>query len=826
VTPLPIDDALPGLIDALSTRRAALVVAPPGSGKTTRVPPALLDSGRFSGKILLLQPRRVAARLCAARMAFERGQRVGEEIGYRVRFDERVGPRTRIEVLTEGLLTRKLMSDPFLEGVDVVILDELHERHIDGDLAIALLRDLQQEARPDLKVVAMSATLDAGPIARFLGDAAGPAPILRAEGRPYPVELRYDPRPDDRYLDHRVALAVGDMLRATDAGHVLAFLPGVGEIERVAERLAAMELDGARVVALHGRLSLDDQDAAITAKGGRRVILATNVAETSITVDGVVAVVDSGVQRVSRFDPALGTTRLLTEPIPQANADQRAGRAGRTGPGLCRRLWTEADQAGRPAHGEPELFRSDLSGMALTLIDWGADPRTFAWLEAPATGALERALELLRFLGALGPDGALTPTGRQLARLPLDPRLGRVVQEGHRRGVLIAAAGAAALASERDPWERSGLAVDLLDRVGWIDARGTGADPRSLAQVRQVRDQLVQLAQAAWGSPQARAGNVEEAVIAALLAGFPDRVGQRRAPGSRRFRLSGGAGAELGPGVEIGEAELIVAVNLDANPRSADLTIRVAGVLPPSLVTRTREVQLQWDPTRESVVHRAVERFGALILKEGPPPGPADPEAVAAVLVDALRRDGRPILPIEGEVAQWIARLRFLARTLPEAELPVWSADLRELHAELCYGRRSFTELRNLDLLGELQGRLPHAIRALVEAEAPARMEVPSGSTVALDYGDGEGAPVLAARVQQLFGMADTPRLARGRVALMVHLLAPNRLPVQVTQDLRSFWTRTYQEVRKDLRGRYPRHAWPEDPWTAIPEDRPKRRRP
>jgi len=793
---LPIDDVLPELVSALRRHRAAVLVGPPGSGKTTRVPPGLLYAG--FGKVVVLQPRRVAARLAARRIAEERGAGLGGEVGYAVRFDRRTAPDTRIEVVTEGLLTRRLQADPFLEGVGAVVLDEFHERSLHADLALALLREVQGEVRDDLAVVVMSATLDPGPVAAFLGG----CPVVEARGRPHPVEVAYVPRPvHPREVDRACAAAVRRALEASE-GHVLVFLPGVAEIERTADRLADIE---AAVLPLHGRLPLAAQDRALAPSARRKVVLATNIAETSVTLDGVTAVVDCGLARVPRFEPALGLTRLETVPIPRASADQRAGRAGRTGPGVCFRLWTEREHARRPEAAEPDIRRLDLAPALLEVRAWGADPRRFGWFEAPPAGSLAGAEELLERLGAVH-GGGLTAVGREIAALPLHPRLARVVVEGRARGCLRAAAGAAALAEEVDPW--AGQPGDLLDRIALLDRNDAGADRRALRRVRRVRDQVLRAAGRTDGGDA-----LEEAVVRALLAGFPDRVGQPRGPHDPRVLLASGTGATLD---EPTAAALLLAVSLAPGRREPRITL-AAPVDEAWLDVREDEV-LAFDPDREAVVHRRVRRNGALVLGERPPDTPADPARVAAILAEAARAAPDRALP--GDDAGFLARLRFLARAMPALDLPTFEP-LEDLLPELCMGRRSFAELRALDLRTELAGRLTWPQREALDRHAPERFEVPSGARVRLDYRP-EGPPVLAARIQQLFGLAETPRVAGAPVLL--HLLAPNGRPAQVTRDLASFWRTTYTQVRADLRGRYPKHAWPDDPLDARPEDRPRRR--
>ena len=806
--PLPIDDALPVILGALRAAGQAVVVAPPGSGKTTRVPCAVLDSGLVgAGVVLVLQPRRVAARLAARRVAWERGVQLGGEVGYQVRFERRVGPATRVAFLTEGLLLRRLQADPFLEGVGCVVLDELHERSLHVDLALALLREVRAEARPDLLLLAMSATLDAAPVVEFLGGAEA-CPVVRSHGRLHPVEHRYLDQPDDHPLALRCARGVRRALAARPDGHVLAFLPGAPEIERTARALG--DLPGILVLPLHGRLSAADQDRALAPSAGRKVVLATNIAQTSVTLDGVGAVVDCGLVKQPRLDPALGLERLELVRIAADAAEQRAGRAGRTGPGLAIRLWTRAEQRLLAPATEPEIARCDLAPTALALGAWGADPGRFGWFAPPPEAAWQAAQALLRELGALDGAGRITGMGRRMEALGVHPRLARVVVEGHRDGRLAEAAALAAAASE----ERGGeeRLRSLLER----EARGAlGPVPSAAADPDQERA-------AAW-----------------LLAGFPDRVGLQRGPGSLRYRLVGGRGAVLEEGCEAEGAPLILAVTMRAARRGERAEHRITR----ALALESRQLALEqvdelgFDAEREAVVARRLTRYRDLVLQDIPALAPPEPQRVAQLL--ALQAQAHPerALRLSEEAAALLDRLRFLAHHLPELAWPRLD-DLGSLLPDLCMGRRSFADLRGLDWSRELKSRLTGPQLAALEREAPERLPVPSGSTVPLRYPDTGGLveggwargaeaepPVLAARIQQLFGMRQTPRVARGRVVLLVHLLAPNQRPAQVTRDLESFWRTTYHEVRKDLRGRYPKHSWPEDPTVAVPEDRPRRRR-
>ncbi len=808
--PLPIDDALPALLGALEDHGQAVVVAPPGSGKTTRVPPAILDAGLAGqGMVLVLQPRRVAARLAAARVAWERGGRLGGEVGFQIRFERRAGRDTRILFLTEGLLLRRLQLDPFLEGVGCVVLDELHERSLHLDLALALLREVRAEVRPELRLVAMSATIDPTPVQRFLGGAER-CPAVVAGGRLHPVEHRYLEQPDELRLEVRCARGVRRALAARPDGHVLVFLPGVPEIERTARALGTVK---ARVLPLHGGLSTAAQDRALAPSAERKVVLATNIAETSVTLDGVGAVVDSGLVKQPRLDPALGLERLERVRIAADSADQRAGRAGRTGPGLAYRLWTEAEQRLLKRATTPEILRADLVPTALSLRAWGSDPERFGWFEAPPEASWQAAEATLRELGALDAAGRITPLGRTMETLGVHPRLARVVVEGHGDGRLSEAAALAAEASE--------------DRGG----------------VERLQAQLEREALRALGRPGPPTGlDDPDRPAAWLLAGFPDRVGIQRRPGSLRYRMVGGRGVVLEEGLEVEGSRLILAVSVRASRRGERAEHRVtrALALDPDRLELDEVVELAFDPDREAVSAQRLTRYRDLVLRVRPATRAPDPVAVAELLAIAARARPARALDLDEEARAILDRVRFLAHHLPELGWPDLS-DLRTLLPDLCHGRRSFADLRAVDWVGELKARLDGAQLAALEREAPERYPVPSGSTVRLRYPDTGGAieggwagleagaapapPVLAARIQQLFGMRQTPRLARGRAPLLVHLLAPNQRPVQVTRDLESFWADTYHQVRKDLRGRYPKHAWPEDPSAAEPEDRPRRRR-
>jgi ATP-dependent helicase HrpB len=835
--PLPIDEVLPGLIAALRQESAAVLIAPTGAGKTTWVPPALLAAGISAGKqIVMLEPRRIAARAAARRMAEEGGWTLGREVGYQVRFERKAGPETKILVVTEGLLVQRLQADPFLEDVGAVIFDELHERNLQTDLSLAMARRVQREVRPDLRLVAMSATLDPGPVAAFLGD----CPTIESRGRLHPVEILYGERPDDRNLPVQVAAGVRRMLEDTP-GDVLVFLPGVGEIQRCAEALAT-EKDLA-VLPLYGDLPAERQDEVLRPLGRRKVVLATNVAETSITIDGVTAVVDSGLVRRLRFDPATGLDRLELGRVSRPSADQRAGRAGRQAPGICLRLWPAWEHPALPERETPEIARVDLAGPALQLLSWGeSDLAAFDWFEAPDPAALEAAALLLRQLGALdGVSGrGVTALGRTLARLPVHPRLGRLLIEGQRLGHPKEAALLAALLSERDPFLRAPRGTgprrasrsDLLDRLDALEAfeRRQGSreelNPSAARFVLRARDQLADLVQGRDGK---KAEDRDDALLRALLAAYPDRVARRREPRSPRGVMVGGRGVRLADESAVLEAPLFLCVDLDtgrSGPISEALVRKASevepGWLPPERLRST--IDLEFDEARERVAAWKRTRYADLVIAEAEVPPPDATEAARVLAGAAAERLDRALAVDNPEVAAFLARVRSLADWMPELELPRFEeSEIRALLPALAPGRKSFAELRRAPLLDVLQGALSWEQLEAVRREAPERLEVPSGSQIRIAYEPGQP-PVLAARIQEMFGLAETPRVAAGRVPVLLHLLAPNGRPQQVTHDLRSFWENTYPQVRKELAGRYPKHSWPQDPWNATPERRPRRR--
>jgi ATP-dependent helicase HrpB len=835
---LPIEPLLPEIVETLRRDSRLVLRAPPGAGKTTRVPATLLDAGLASGRqVVVLEPRRIAARAAAEFVARERGAGAGGEVGYRVRFEQKGGGSTRLWFVTEGVFLRSLVRDPYLEEIGLVVLDEFHERHLQGDVALGVVRELQETVRPELKLVVMSATLDTAKLAAFLGG----APVLTSEGRAYPVEIEHAREPSRARLPARVAAALARELRAAPEGDVLVFLPGAAAIRATAEAIAPLAAEHAVDVALlHGDLPLDAQRRAIERGPRRKVVLSTNVAETALTIEGVTTVIDSGLAREARFDPRHGVNRLEEVRISRAAAEQRAGRAGRTVPGRCVRLWTAAEQAERKERELPEVLRLDLSAVALELRAWGArELGAFPWLDPPREGPLESADRLLALLGAIDGAGAVTDVGRRMLGVSAPPRLARMLLEAERLGVAEDGALVAALASERDvllerralgggdgaPWAagRSDLVLRLelfreAERSGFVPdrCRAIGLDAGAARAVERARRQL------AAGLARNRApapGGEGEALLRCVLAGFPDRVARRRRAGSPRAVMVGGAGVVLDPSSVVHDAELFVAVDLDGGPRRehAEARVRLAsaverrwlGEMFPQASSTIREVV--FDAGAERVVERVRELYEDLVLEETVS-REVDPALAAARLAEAARTNPGKALAIGRAEETLLERVAFLARAMPETGLQADPESLLSAAIDpLAAGKRSFAELRRADLAGALRSRLTARQLRALDREAPERLRLPSGREARLVYERGKP-PVLAARIQDLFGLGASPRIAAGRVPVVLHILAPSNRPVQVTEDLASFWTRTYPEVRRQLRGRYPKHAWPESP--------------
>jgi ATP-dependent helicase HrpB len=854
--PLPIDPLLPEVVAALRAARSVVIEAPPGAGKTTRVPRALHEAGLAGGgEIVVLEPRRLAARLAARRVAQELGERPGETVGWQVRFEEVAGPATRIRYVTEGLLTRRLLASPTLPGVGAVVLDEFHERHLQGDLALALLRRLQRSARPDLRLVAMSATLDAAPVARFLG-----APSLRSEGRRFEVAVEYQSPEDaarqDR-LDDQVARAVRRLHREGVVGDVLVFLPGAAEIRRAREALAEWaDRAGVDVLPLHGDLPPEEQDRAVTPGRRPKVILSTNVAETSVTIEGVVAVVDAGLARVASHSPWSGLPTLELKKISRASAAQRAGRAGRTGPGRALRLYTRADHDGRPEFDVPEVLREDLADTLLSLAALGAGA-DLEWFEPPPAAAVDAARSLLLRLGAIDAAGAITGVGRAVLRVPGHPRAGRLVVEAARRGAADGGALLAALLGERDLRDRralEGLSLpatgpsDLLELAQVFEEaaaarfaperlRRMGVAPgaaqaveRSRRQLQRVAREVAREGRRSSTSTSTTTTAAEQALLMATLAAYPDRVARRRAPGSDEIVLTGGGSARLDPASVVREAPLLVAVDAEERrgdrrfpgARTAEARVRIASAVTQEMLldlfpdALRYDEALSWNAQAERVEVTERLLYEDLVLEESRAARP-DPEKVAARLAEEALARGARSFAEEGAVDRVLARLAFAAGHAPDAGLaPPTEVDLAAAVRELCAGRRSFAELREVDLPAALLARLDPRARATLERLAPDRVTLPGGRATRIHYEAGKP-PWVESRLQDFFGMAAGPAVAGGRVPVVLHLLAPNQRAVQVTTDLSGFWDRHYPSIRRELMRRYPRHSWPEDPRTATP---------
>ncbi|HEX6106510.1 MAG TPA: ATP-dependent helicase HrpB [Gemmatimonadales bacterium] len=820
---LPIEAVLPELRSALSQVGMAVLQAPPGTGKTTHVPLALLDASWLTGrKIVMLEPRRLAARAAARRMADTLGQGVGDTVGFRIRHESRVGPATRIEVVTEGVLTRMLLADPGLEPVGLVVFDEFHERSVHADLALALTLQSREVLRKDLRVLVMSATLDGSAVADLLGG----APVVTGAGESYPVETRYLPSRPGARPEAAAAVAVRRAL-AEEPGDVLVFLPGTGEIRRAEAMLAGVD---AEVIGLHGNLPGEEQDRAIRPgpPGRRKVVLATSVAETSLTIEGVRVVVDAGWSRVPRYSPRTGMTRLATVRVSLASAEQRRGRAARVGPGVCLRLWSEHEQRALLPRGRPEILEVDLAGLALDLAAAGVtDPGVLRWLDPPPAAAFAEARSLLVQLGALNDAGRITAHGRAMARHSLHPRLAHMVLKGKELGAGGEACDLAALLSERDVLRRDSgvpevdiaLRLDLLRGSTELDAVDRDALRRVRAEARSCRASI-----AAGAFPGPGSG------VGALLAlAYPDRVAQRRPGSPGRYLLRNGLGAVLEP-QPLTVAEYLAVAELEVRDREG--RIRLAAALSLEDIERQfaasvlREEVVAWDPAARAVTARRRERLGALVLREGPAGAP-DPARVTSALLEGIRAEGAGSLPWTPAARAVQARVAFLGRleeAWPDLSDEALLATLEDWLTPRIAGLRRIDDVARLDFGALLLDRLGGERRRRLETLAPTHLTVPSGSRVPLDYSD-PAAPALAVRLQEVFGWTETPRVGGGRVPVTLHLLSPASRPVQVTRDLAGFWRSMYFEVRKDLKGRYPRHYWPDDPLRAEPTRHAKPRR-
>ncbi|MDD1977815.1 ATP-dependent helicase HrpB [Pseudomonas tussilaginis] len=838
---LPIDAVIPALREALNLRHETVLEAPPGAGKTTRVPLALLNEPWLAGQtILMLEPRRLAARAAAERLASELGEQVGQTVGYRIRLESKVGPTTRIEVVTEGILTRRLQADPALEGVGLLIFDEFHERSLDADLALALSLNGRELLRddPPLKILLMSATLEGERLSSLLGD----APVISSEGRMYPVEVRWGrPFQPGEFIEPRVVDCVLQAI-ADESGSVLVFLPGQAEIRRVHQHLqeALTDRQDLLLCPLHGELDLNAQRAAIDAApaGKRKVVLATNIAETSLTIDGVRVVVDAGLARVPRFDPGSGMTRLDTQRISRASATQRAGRAGRLEPGVCYRLWSEAQHDQFAAYGTAEILQADLAGLALQLSRWGVTPDQLRWLDQPPPAAFAQALDLLQRLGAFKADSKdnLSDHGQAMAELPAHPRIAHLLLRGQDLGLAGMACEVAALLGERDIL--SGGGADLHNRLALLSGEtraskgGQGGLQRARQLARQYRGYLRGSARSAVVDPE------HPRWLGALLAlAYPDRVAQQRRASGAEYRLANGRAALFGEPDALMKCPWLVIADLGSRQGQREERIYLAAEFEPALFDGVLAEQvrsldiLDWDE-RENVLRAERQRkVGELVLSREPLTG-LDEDARARALLALVRRKGLELLSWTPELRQWQARVALLRQLDLQAgnssEWPDLSdcallASLQDWLQPYLGKVTRLSHFAQLDLSSILRNLLPWPLPQRLDEWAPAHLSVPSGSNIRLDYS--ATPPILAVRLQELFGLADTPRIAQGRQQVLLHLLSPARRPVQVTQDLANFWRTTYADVKKDLKGRYPKHYWPDDPLVAEATARAKPRR-
>jgi len=810
---LPITDVLSSLGKALDAGTRAVLSAPPGAGKTTLVPLFLLEAGwRGGGRIILLEPRRLAARAAAGRMAALLGEKVGETVGYRMRLDNRVSAKTRIEVVTEGVFARMILDDPELSGVSAVLFDEFHERSLDADFGLALALDVQAALREDLRILVMSATLDVERVSRLLGD----PPVVASEGRSFPVDIRHQDRPAGERIEDTMARAITEAHRG-ESGSILAFLPGQAEITRTAERLEGRFDAGTTVVPLYGNLGQKEQDAAIrpAAPGTRKIVLATSIAETSITIDGVRIVIDSGLQRLPVFEAATGITRLETVRVSRASADQRAGRAGRTEPGVAIRLWHAGQTAALSAFTPPQILSSDLSGFILDLAHWGVtDPAALRLVDQPPPAAVEEARNLLRLLGALDEAGALTPSGKRIRDLALPPRLAAMILHAAKDGEQAAAARLAVLLTEQG---LGGAAIDVEERLRrFANERGERAEAaRRLAQ--RMADGFGKTASASASAPGAL-----------LMHAFPDRVALQRG-GRGRFVMANGRGAELPETERLAGAEMIVVADLTGQAGRqrilAAAEIDRAAVEAGLADNIVREDQCVFDRASRQVRARRVVRLGAMILEETPLPRPAGPKAAAA-LADGVRQLGLQALSFSREAAQLRDRIGFLHRSIgepwPDTSEAALLARLDDWFVPFQENTRGLDDVSAASLHEGLMALVPYEAQRDLARLAPTHFEAPTGQRHPIRY-DGEE-PVLAIRVQELFGLKQHPAVAGGRLPLLLELLSPAHRLIQTTRDLPGFWAGSWRDVRADMRGRYPKHPWPEDPAAAMPTTRAKPR--
>ena len=839
--PLPVDVHIDRILDSVAKHGIVAVEAPPGTGKTTRVAPALmkLDAGK---KIYLVQPRRLAARAVAERIAGEDGTEMGDRIGYSVRFDHRVSKQTELIVATEGVVIRKLLSDPTLQDVGLVILDEFHERSLDADLLFGMLRRVQMELREDLRIVLMSATLDAELFEAQLPE----VPRIQVESQGYPVRIEHRPIEVGQSLIDHAANVTRHVVGRTQ-GDILVFMPGASEIHRL---IRAIEHDNAvadcELVPLMGSMRLEEQSRAIQTGSRRRIVVATNIAETSLTIPGVRTVIDSGLARVLRFAPSMGLDRLELENISNASATQRAGRAGRVAPGLCVRLWSEASDRARAPFLEPEIRRIDLCSARLQLFAWGeGEGENFPWLEIPRQDAWQAAGRVLEVLGAVEKN-KITPMGTRMSQVPLHPRLSRMCIEAEELGCFQQACVMGAMLSERDAFDRNDRGTpstqqlrswesDCVERLHWLQkgkhqpmtpfGRWNASAVRGIDQVARQIEQSLQKSNehrvADDKETSGERGSSDVGVMQALLAGFPDRLAKRRNSGQPHGLMVGGKGVELSSQSGVRSAELFLCIDLEGQKTDA-LVRQASGVRPEWLVGKHLQSrdEMFFHPTQKQVVGRRRSYWFDLCLQETPI-SISDEEQCAEVLFKAVIANWESVFPNDDAgVAQWIQRVRCLREWVPELQIPeLNSSAIQEAARELCRGKRSLEQVRSGAWLQWLGACLSPDQQRALQQEVPERIIVPSGSSLKIEYQQG-AAPVLAVKIQEVFSWKQTPRIAKGRIPLLLHLLAPSGRPQQITNDLASFWSSGYAEVKKELKRRYPKHSWPEDPWNASPTRR------
>jgi len=831
----PIDNVLPALKAAVMEHQSAVLHAPPGAGKTTRVPLALLSAvSRENGRIVMLQPRRIAAVSAARWMAHLLGEDVGRTVGYSIRFDSKVSASTRIEVVTEGILTRRIQADPSLEGMAMIIFDEFHERSLQADLALALCLDVRANLREDLKILVMSATLDCGPIAALLGD----APIITSCGKAFPVKESYISDKRERFLTDRIIETVETALNET-IGDILVFLPGSGEIRSCVEALRPVmerRRDDTSLHPLYGNLSFEEQQRAILPSHRRKIVLATNIAETSLTIEGIHVIIDSGLTRRLQYDPSTGMNRLITVTVSKASAEQRKGRAGRLGPGVCHRLYSQQAFESMIPFSPPEILVSDLSYLVLVLAAWGVKKASeLSWLDVPPAAAWDSAKGLLFELGALDASGSVTTEGKAMARLPLHPRLARLLLRARGLGYVSLGADLAALLSERDIIRKSPVSPmafihdpDISERIDILRRWRSGenvydnADPWVLRAVDRTSKQLMRLVSHV-NIPSDRQTDDHDRISRLLLRAFPDRIARRRDHKESSFVLAQGMGVRFASISTLSNSPFIVVAHMDAGAKgegvahiAASLTAEIIREECANSIETIRRVE--WDRRESRIIATIEERLGAMLLSEKP--FPATDEEAAPILCEMIKMTPG-ILTVSKETRQFQGRVALMSSIFAEESWPNFS-DEHLLSAPEDWlrpflgGIRSAQGIIGIDIVSALRSRLSWQQLRLLDKRAPTHVVVPSGQRVALDYISG-ATPVLAVKLQEMFGLADTPTIAAGRVNVLLHLLSPARRPLQITQDLKGFWDGSYQQVKKEMKGRYPKHPWPDDPWNAAP---------